>query len=69
MTATEGTGIRNRKDVYAAIDVLVKSDVVQEIEQITGGYPHGIYRIESERLLAVVLPEVLTFGLSLPKIS
>lgn len=39
MTATEGTGIRNRKDVYAAIDVLVKSDVVQEIEQITGGYP------------------------------
>jgi hypothetical protein len=40
-----GTGIKNRKDVYAAVDALLDSGVIEELERKTGGRSALVYRL------------------------
>ena len=40
-----GTGIRNRKEAYAAVDALLDSGVIEALERKTGGRSAHIYRL------------------------
>ncbi|MCB9452457.1 MAG: DUF3987 domain-containing protein [Anaerolineaceae bacterium] len=40
-----GTGIKNRKEAYAAVDALLESGVIEALERKTGGRPTQIYRL------------------------
>lgn len=40
-----GTGIKNRKDVYAAVDALLDSGVIEALERKTGGRSAQVYRL------------------------
>ncbi len=40
-----GTGIKNRKEAYAAVDALLESGVIEALERKTGGRPAYVYRL------------------------
>lgn len=43
-----GTGIRNRKEAYAAVDALLESGVIETLERKTGGRSAHIYRLAQD---------------------
>ena len=40
-----GTGIKNRKEAYAAVDALLDSGVIEDLERKTGGRSARVYRL------------------------